>query len=87
MPGMSAIAIYEAYCLLCGKTDIVKNNILNDLYLCSNNYQTISSVKDVTVNQIQEGVNCWRDQADSFGWPVVPTDFCLQPTIADIFKK
>lgn len=85
MPGMSAIAIYEAYCLLCGQ-EVVKNNILNDLYLCSNNSGEIASIRDITINPIEKGINCWEDQADSFGWPVVPTDFCLQPTIEDIFK-
>lgn len=84
MPGMSAIALYEAYCLLCGQ-EIVQNNILNDLYLCSNNAADFSEILGVSVHAIEEGTNCWRDQADSFGWPVVPTDFCLQPTIADIF--
>ena len=88
MPGMSAIAIYEAYCILCGQTNgFEKNNIINDLYLCSNNSDKVSALKGVTINPITEGKNCWRDQADSFGWPVVPTDFCLQPTIADIFSK
>lgn len=89
MPGMSAIAIYEAYCLLCEGEDGVsfeKNNIINDLYICSNNADQVSSVRDITINPIKEGENCWRDQADSFGWPVVPTDFCLQPEIEDIFK-
>lgn len=85
MPGMSAIALYEAYAILCGE-DVVQNNILNDLYLCSNNSADVTSVLDVTVNAIVEDENCWRDQADSFGWPVVPTDFFLQPEVADIFK-
>lgn len=84
MPGMSAIAIYEAYCILCGQ-DVEKNNVLNDLYLCSNNADTVSSIKDITILPIEEGTNCWEDQEDSFGWPVVPSDFCLQPTIEDIF--
>lgn len=84
MPGMSAIALYEAYAILCGE-EVVQNNILNDLYLCSNNADEISSVLDVEVNAIVEDENCWRDQADSFGWPVVPTDFFLQPTVEDIF--
>lgn len=85
MPGMSAIALYEAYAILCGE-EIEQNNILNDLYLCSNNSDEVSSVLDVTVNPIVEDENCWRDQADSFGWPVVPTDFFLQPEVEDIFK-
>lgn len=84
MPGMSAVAIYEAYSLLCGE-EVEKNNILNDLYFCSNNSDKISSINDITVNPIEEGVNCWKDQEDSFGWPVVPSDFCLQPEIEDIF--
>ena len=84
MPGMSAVAIYEAYSLLCGE-EVEKNNILNDLYFCSNNSDKISSINDITVNPIEEGVNCWKAQEDSFGWPVVPSDFCLQPEIEDIF--
>lgn len=86
MPGMSALAIETAYKVLSGDKDVIKDNTINDLYLASNNADTISELEGVTVNQLEEGENCWKDQDASFGWPVVPTDFELQPEIADIFK-
>jgi len=85
MPGMSAIAIETAYKVLSGE-EVEKNNTINDLYLASNNTDTISELDGVTINKLEEGVNCWSDQDASFGWPVVPTDFKLQPEISDIFK-
>ncbi len=86
MPGMSALAIETAYKVLSGDdADVIKDNTINDLYLASNNTE-ITELEGVTINKLEEGVNCWRDQDASFGWPVVPTDFALQPEIADIFK-
>ena len=85
MPGMSAIAIETAYKVLNGE-EVEKDNTINDLYLASNNADPISEIEGVAINKLEEGENCWRDQDASFGWPVVPTDFALQPEIADIFK-
>lgn len=86
MPGMSALAIETAYNVLSGKKDVTKDNTINDLYLASNNADTISELEGVKLNKLEEGENCWKDQDASFGWPVVPTDFALQPEISDIFK-
>jgi len=85
MPGMSAIAIETAYKVLSGE-EVEKNNTINDLYLASNNADTVSELDGITINKLEEGVNCWSDQDASFGWPVVPTDFEFQPEISDIFK-
>jgi ribose transport system substrate-binding protein len=83
MPGMSVVALETAYKVLNGE-EVALNNTLDDLYLASN---TAGEINGVTVNKLEEGVNCWRDQDASFGWPVVPTDFAIQPKIEDVFGE
>jgi len=82
MPGLSVVALDMAIKILDG-ANLPKNNIIDDLYFASNS-QNIDV--GVPIDVLEEGRNCWRERDASFGWPVVPVNFPVQPKIEDVYK-
>ena len=71
-PGVGVIALDTAVKVLDGE------KVEEDIYVTSGLFVNEKD-KDLDLGLdtevIEEGVNCWTDQADGLDWPVLPADF------------